>query len=125
MITTLSEFINHQMKTRDKSVRAFADLVKVSPDTISRFADQSGKDVGKPSPEFLLKLAEATDTNPLTIFMLGYPELKQAFEKATGINASTLMRSQRIENLPDHLREAIDTIIFERIQFRETNKDVE
>lgn len=117
---TLTDFVLFQMRQREMSARQFAELVGVSNDTISRFADQTGRDPGKPSAEFLLKLAKATNTNPITIFGLAYPELQAGAKEVTGQDFDTLLMVERINALSENMREAIWSIITQTVEGRTT-----
>lgn len=120
----LRQFILEQMNQRDMSARQFADLVGVSNNTISRFVDQTERDPGNPSAEFLLKLAKATNTNPITVFGLAYPELQAGAKEVTGQDFDTILLIERFNKLPPHLQDAIRTIILQTVEGREPKQVV-
>lgn len=110
---TLGEFILTEINNRDISAREFAKLVGVNHRVINKFLDYGSKDVGGVSVAFLEKLAKATGTNPVTLFVLAYPEMEDGLKRLTRLSITQALRNERIEQLPDNIREAVDTIIFE------------
>ncbi len=111
---TLGEFIQREIDRRHLSNRQFADLLGVSHTIINKFLDHGSKDVGEPSLDFLVKLGKGTGTNPLVLLALADPRIADSLRELAQADNSALLRSQRIEQLPENMREAIDTIIFER-----------
>jgi transcriptional regulator with XRE-family HTH domain len=106
--TTLGEFINQEMRKRDMSVREFADFIGVTHPTILKFRDHGQTEhVGNPSIDFLIKLARQTNTNLTVLLALAFPDAASLLN----VDPSTLILSQRIQQLPDHIRQAIDDLI--------------
>lgn len=120
--TTLGEFILAEMHKRDLSARQFAALVGVTHTTINKFLEHGSASVGGVSPDFLMKLGTATNTNRLTLLLLAYPDFADDLERLTRLGISSALREERFEQLPENMREAVDTIIFERAR-SQSNKD--
>lgn len=118
------QFVQHEMERRGMSIREFAEMVGVSHPVISKLLDERFDESRLPSVGLIAKLAKATHTNAVTLLVMAYPDLEEDLTVLLGANSGVLLRSQRIEQLPDNLREAIDTIIFERAQFSKPNNGV-
>lgn len=113
--TTLGEFLQMEIKNRHLTIRKFAELVGVNHHSINMYLEHGLKeDTGNPSPDFLLKLSKATGVNVVTLLALTFPEIGEALKQLTNVSSTTALRLQAIEQLPENLREAVDTIIFER-----------
>jgi transcriptional regulator with XRE-family HTH domain len=108
---TLGEFILAEMDKRRMSAREFALFVGVTHSTINKFVHFGSKDVGYPSIEFLGKLAQATHSDLCAVMALVFPEVTEA----TQLKPSTIILAQRIEQLPDAVREIIDGIIAQHV----------
>ncbi len=105
--TNLGDFIDQEIHKRKMSVREFADFVGVTHPTIIKFREHGKKDVGNPSIEFLIKLAQTTNTSLIALLAIAFPDAAPLLD----IDTDTLILSQRIEKLPDHIRQAIDDLL--------------
>jgi transcriptional regulator with XRE-family HTH domain len=105
--TTLGDFLDQELHKRQMSVREFAEYVGVTHPTIIKFREHGKKDVGNPSIDFLVKLAQKTDTNLVALLAMSFPEAAPLLD----IDPATLILSQRIQRLPDHIRQAIDDLL--------------
>lgn len=123
---TLVEFLEMEIQKRGLSHREFAKQVGVSHRTINQLLDRRDSRTQKKtvSAALLLKLSKATGTNILTLMALAYPDMADSINEVTGMDAATLLRSQRIQELPENLREAVDTIIFQRAQLKKANNNI-
>jgi transcriptional regulator with XRE-family HTH domain len=104
---TFGEFIHTEMKNREMSAREFARFVGVDSKTINKFLDFGSKDVGYPSMDFLKKLSIATHTDPCILLAMIIPEAVDN----NPIRPDAMVLSQRIEELPESVRDVIDGII--------------
>lgn len=102
---TLRDFILDEMHKRDMSGRQFAEFVGVAQSTISRAIDE--REPTGPGVELMLKLADATHTDVTTIFALAFPDVAAR----TKLSPDAALMAQRIEQLPEHLQEAIRVLI--------------
>jgi transcriptional regulator with XRE-family HTH domain len=105
--TSLGDFLDQEIHKRKMSVREFADLVGVTHPTIIKFREHGKKDVGNPSIEFLIKLAQATNTSLIALLAMSFPDAVPLLD----VDADTLILSQRIQKLPDHIRQAINDLL--------------
>lgn len=106
--TTLGQFIEQEMRQRDMSVREFAEFVGVSHPTIVKFREHGIQDnAGTPSMEFLVKLARKTNTSLVALLSMAFPDAASLLE----IDPATFILSQRIQRLPENIRQAIDDLL--------------
>jgi transcriptional regulator with XRE-family HTH domain len=105
--TTLGAFIDQEIRQRQMSVREFAEFVGVTHPTIIKFREHGKKQVGSPSIEFLIKLAQSTNTNLIALLAMAFPDAAPLLN----VDPATLILSQRIQKLPDHIRQAIDDLL--------------
>jgi transcriptional regulator with XRE-family HTH domain len=105
--TSLGDFIDQELHKRQMSVREFAEFVGVTHPTIIKFREHGKKDVGSPSIEFLIKLAQATNTSLVALLAMAFPDAAPLLQ----VDPPTLILSQRIQKLPDHIRQAIDDLL--------------
>ena len=105
--TTLGTFIDQEIRKRQMSVREFAEFVGVTHPTIIKFREHGTRDVGNPSIDFLIKLARKTDTSLVALLALAFPDAAPLLN----IDPATLILSQRIQQLPPHIRQAIDDLL--------------
>ncbi len=122
---TLKEFIEQQLRDRYMSARQFADLVGVSNTTINRLISSKPNEDRTPKVDVLLKISKATNTSIIYLLNIAYPEIQKPLADAMRTSTDTLLLSQRIEQLPEHIREAIDTLIMERFHAREIKDQTE
>lgn len=99
---TLNNFIEDEMKKRDMSIREFSKLIGLSHSTISKFLNNP--DTRNVSIEFLVKLAEGTNTDLASIVAMVYPE-------HTSINAQSRILAERIAQLPPAQYEMIESLL--------------
>lgn len=111
-MNTLSEYLSRELKARDWSQRELADRANISHRTVDKILDPKKPHV--PKPDILLKIASVLGINPVTLMGIAYPEYAPAIRQFVGIAPDALLRSQRIEQLPENVRDIIDTLIFER-----------
>ncbi len=104
---TFGDFLNEEIHKRDMSAREFARFVGVSHGVIQKFQDYGTRDVGYPSVEFLVKLALKTNTDICYLMMLIAPEVATT----SSITPDAMILSQRIQQLPDVVRDALDDYI--------------
>lgn len=102
--TNLREFILSEMKRRDMSARQFARFVGVGHSTINDFATGIER---VPSLDFLSKLADATQTDLAALIYLSFPEVASK----TALSADARILAQRIEQLPEPVRDAVKAMI--------------
>lgn len=122
--TTLGEFLQMEIENRHLTARKFAQLVGVNHHSINMYLEHGIKEnTGNPSPEFLLKLSKATGVNVVTLLALTFPEVGRALEELTQVSSTDALRLEYIEQLPENLRQAVDTIIFERSKNTGDNKN--
>ncbi len=105
--TSLGDFIDQELHKRQMSVREFAEFVGVTHPTIIKFREHGKKDVGSPSIEFLIKLAQATNTSLVALLAMAFPDAAPLL----AIDPATFILSQRIQKLPPHIRQAIDDLL--------------
>jgi transcriptional regulator with XRE-family HTH domain len=105
--TTLGEFIDQEIRKRQMSVREFAEFVGVTHPTILKFREHGKKEVGSPSIEFLIMLAQTTNTSLIALLAMAFPDAAPLLK----VDPATLILSQRIQKLPDHIRQAIDDLL--------------
>ena len=105
--TSLGDFIDQEIHKRQMSVREFAEFVGVTHPTILKFREHGKKEVGSPSIEFLIMLAHTTNTSLVALLAMAFPDAAQLLN----VDAATLILSQRIQRLPDHIRQAIDDLL--------------
>lgn len=99
------------MRLRNMSTRKFADHVGVAHSVIVRLLDYrtdvSLEDRTYPSLETLVKLAKATGVDLRLLITLIVPDAVHGeFE-----SLDSLVLSKQIEQLPDHIRRAVDMFI--------------
>lgn len=100
----LREFIESQRKQRGMNPTQFAKFIGVSHTTIGRASDP--RYASTPSPELLYKLALKTGVNLSALIALVMPDVE-----TVPIDAQSLIRAQRIRQLPADKQDAIDEII--------------
>ena len=98
----LAEFIESEIKKRDMSIREFSKVAGLSHTTISQYL--SNPDERSVSIEFLVKIAQATNTDLASIVGMVYPE-------QTTINAEARILAERITQLPPHQYEMIESLL--------------
>lgn len=101
--SNLREFILGEMKRRGMSAREFAKFVGVGHTTIN---DLVSKD-RIPGIDFLSKLADATQTDLAALMYLTFPETATR----NALSADARILAQRIEQLPEPVREAVKAMI--------------
>lgn len=103
-INSLSDFVKLEMKRRDiSSAREFARFVGISYELVNQMLKGSGAKY--PKIETLLKLAEATGTDVVSLFLLVLPD------NARRANPEDLILSQRIQQLSPEFRKMIDVFV--------------
>lgn len=107
-IKTLGDFLREEMRKRDMSIYSFGDFVGLSHSTIYKFSFYGEKEMGYPNIEFLVKIAEATQTDIRYLISLVVPEAVFSEEK---IDPAYLRLSERISKLPPDYQQIIETII--------------
>lgn len=95
----LAAWMMDEMQARRMSQREFAEFVGVSHVTISR-AVSSAEDPPEPSPDFLIRLARATHTDVLALFLLAYPEAAPLANDS----AAARLAGDQFEKLPSHVQ---------------------
>lgn len=84
-------------------MRQFAELIDVDVSRVSRFMNQPDM---KPTIDFLLHLSRGTNVSLGTLVELAYGESVSARPRT-----STLLLAEKIDNLPESLRQAIEIIL--------------
>jgi transcriptional regulator with XRE-family HTH domain len=102
---TFREFLQGEIDKRHMSYTAFADFLGLSTSTITRILDE--KNPRNPGLDVLIILAKKTNTSLGVLVEMAYPDV--ANETRLSPTASVL--AQRIENLPQDLRLAIEALI--------------
>ena len=104
---SLGEFLDQEIRKRQMSVREFAEFVGVTHPTIIKFREHGKADVGSPSIEFLIKLAQKTDTSLVALLAMAFPDAAPLLD----VDPAAFILSQRIQKLPKHIRQAIDDLL--------------
>jgi len=107
-IKNLADFLQQEMHKREMTNYAFAQFIGVSHTTINRLVDPDEGDTGYPSLDFLIKLAEATQTDIRYLITLIVPE-NVLFDAE--ISDQYLHLSKRIEMVSPPYRKIIELII--------------
>lgn len=107
----LKDFIKRQMEIHgDVTAREFARRVGVSHSTIGDYLGATqNSDIRRPTTDFLLQLARATNTNFVELIVVIFPTM--ATELSLDSNAVRL--AQDIQKLPDVYRTIIEAILRE------------
>jgi len=121
---TLKEFILAEMHKRSMSEREFSRLVGVAHTTINYLINQEKKAPREVTVSFIVKLARATNNNPILLLMLAFPELKPDLKALVGLPTSSAMRLKQIEDLPEGVVEIIDAFLMSAAATRERKNDV-
>lgn len=98
---TLAQFIEFEMKRREMGVREFARFIGVSPSAISKHTNRAHEIT--PSIEFLVNLAEKTETDLMSILAMAFPAIA---DKMT-ISPRAMILAQRLDNLPKAAQDMI------------------
>ena len=110
---TLQDFVLAEMRKRYLSEREFAKLVGVAHTTINYLTNSDHKKDREVTAPFLIKLARATNTNPILLFALAYPEVKPDLEELLGLSTDSVLRAKQLENLPDAALDLIDAFLMQ------------
>jgi len=97
-----NEFIELEIKKRDMSIREFSKFVGISHSAVSKYL--SNPEEKNISIEFLVRIAEATNTDLASIVGMVYPE-------RTTINAEARILAERIAQLPPNQYEMIESLL--------------
>jgi len=97
-----NEFIELEMKKRDMSIREFSRFVGISHSAVSKYL--SHPDTKSISIEFMVRVADATNTDLASIVAMVYPE-------HTTVNAEVRILAERIANLPPDKRKMVDSLL--------------
>ena len=100
-----SEFLVAEMKRRDMSQREMARWLEVSSQTVNRLVDPRSPD--DPSIMILLRVSEKTGVSLLALVEMAYPDAV----RASDLSADSRIIAQRIEALPDDMREAVIALL--------------
>lgn len=101
----LREFLLNEIRKRDMSVRQFAEFVGVAHSTINRMLDERGDST--PTLDSLLKISDATHTDLYSLLSIAFPDVVQK----NALSADARIIAQRIEQAPEHVRKAIETLL--------------
>ncbi len=101
----LGNFVLAEMHKLNMSAREFAKYVGVSNTTINRMVDPEDESI--PTLEFLLKLADATQTDITALLAKTFPETIGRF----GLSADARIFGRRYEQAPPHIREAVNALL--------------
>lgn len=93
-------FIKDEMSKRHLSARQFADLVEVSPSTITNVINERTE----PSVQFLRNLAKATSTPLSVLIALAYPEVAGEID---ALSPEVLLLAVRLSRLPPDLQKRV------------------
>jgi transcriptional regulator with XRE-family HTH domain len=100
---TFREFINTEMRSRDMSIRQFAQFVGVDHSTLVRLLDE--KHNRTPSLEVMANISKATGVNLMTMISLLFPD-------ASEISGEAWLIAQQVDRLPEAERRMItDSIV--------------
>lgn len=99
------DFLKSEIGRRQMSATEFARFVGVNTTTITRAIDEHSPK--SPGLDFLLKLSKATHTSIATLIELAFPDVAEE----TASTPSSRILAQRIEQLPEGVRETIEAII--------------
>lgn len=97
----LTKFIKQEMKIKDVDQQGFAKLVGVSHSTIGRIINNKDE----PSLATLIKISKGTDADVAMIISLA------SGQEIKGVKPESLLLADRIERLPNNIKELIDNII--------------
>lgn len=105
MVKTFREYLLDEMKRFNKTTaRQFALFIGVDPTTVSRAIDASNPT--SPGLDFLQKMALKTKVRAGALVDLAYPETAEVQR-----DAYAELTAYRIQQAPDNIRDAIDTIL--------------
>ena len=99
---TFNEFIEDELKKRSMSIREFSRFVGISHSAISKYL--SNPTETNISIEFMVRVAEATNTDLASIVAMEYPD-------DTEITPQVRLLAQRIAELPPEQQEVIDSLL--------------
>ena len=102
---TFKDWLQSELHRRSMSQREFAKKVGLSSASISRCLNE--KDPRQPGLDVLLAVSKGTNTSLLELVRLAYPELVEE----TSLSPDAAILAQRIVELPDDLRLAVESII--------------
>lgn len=108
---TLAEFIEFEMKRREMGTREFARFLGVSPSTISKHTNE--EKVITPSVEFLVALADRTETNLESILAIAFP----AVAERTALSPRAAILAQNLDHLPEALQDMLLTFVVSQKRF--------
>lgn len=105
MMKSFREYLLDEMKRFNKlTARQFALFIGVDPTTVSRAIDASNPTL--PGLDFLQKMAIKTKVRTGALVDLAYPETEDVAK-----DAYAELTAYRIQQAPDHIRDAIDTLL--------------
>ncbi len=105
----LTKFIKQEIKLRKVDQQGFAKLVDVSHSTIGRIINNKDE----PSLATLIKISKGTNTDIVMIIAL------VAGQQIKGIKPESLLLAERIERLPNNVKELIDNLIINTLLSQE------
>jgi transcriptional regulator with XRE-family HTH domain len=105
----LGDFLREEMRKRKMSNHAFADFIGVSHTTINKLVDFGYEDVGYPSLDFLIKLAQATQVDIRYLVTLVVPQ--SVLINGLDSTPRQLYLSKQIEKLEAPYQQIIELII--------------
>lgn len=112
-VQTMSDFINQQMNQRQiKTVREFARFVDLNHETVNQLLDYKKGATKYPAVGTIVKLAEATNTDPCALLLLVLPEDLNI----TTPNREDLLLAEQIKRLPTDVRGVVDSFLVSLVQ---------
>lgn len=109
----LKDFIREQLTVLDLSIREFAELCDVSHSTIVRLiAERPEKRMEHPDLSSVIKIANATHTDLITVLALAYPEEMAKSQ----LSPQSRLIAQRLERLPEQDQRKFKRLIDEAVK---------
>lgn len=107
----LTKFIKQEMELNKVDQQGFAKLVKVSHSTIGRIINNKDE----PSLATLIKISKGTNADIAMIISLA------SGQEIKGVKPESLLLAERIERLPDNVKQLIDNVIINALLTQERN----
>lgn len=99
-VNGLGAFIKDELSRRHLSARQFADLLNMSPSTITNVINEKTE----PSVQFLRSLAKATGTPLSVLIALAYPDVAGEIDT---LSPEILLLAVRLSRLPPDLQKRV------------------
>lgn len=109
----MGEFITQQMRQRQiTTVREFARFVDLNHQTVNELLEYRKGETKYPAVKTIVKLAEATNTDPCALLLLVLPEDLDV----TRPSSEDLLLAHQIKQLPRNVKSVVDSFLVSLIQ---------